>query len=895
MASKTVSTPKFGEVSQRLANAGISDEWHLPVIPPGAELKSVFTLDKKAFGKTPGRYDTEQRAWGGLGGGLITNGVPEREANSFKDWPTGNLGLMGMAYPAIDSDAETGVAAELIERAMTRAFGKGYAAAERIRGKNHRKLFAFEADAPNSKTAVVRTRHITYQPKGDKVQSKLDVIGIGNHYVVAGQHPSGDAYGWDPKADLFDGEYQIDRITNADIDRFIAEFTELLAAQGGELVSSTGSSGNGSEKDVSKLAPAMSIADVLTGLAALPNTEANYRHRDDLVGVLAAVRAALGSEAEGHRDVIMAWATESSFDPDWCSEDYFDKCWNSLGTVRVGQDTLERLFRRNGLNHATGAHFPEGDAVEVKAIIEKAKKQDNKIRTGLLVDVAEEMAFRDANRLDGLDGCMVRDRGNVDAEIPALVWWKQEAILSDGTLLASLQSQDRYPANKVGLANFLRDIRREHPECFFLKEIRDPKTRPGDIVTRDMNGSKRNYLNVRRLSPAQILGSRKSMDPARDARDVASLLVLIEGMFGKHVDYELDTLAYMAQTCERPGNMLFLVGDKGVGKSMYIEMLINLFDGDNYGAGIIDGTKMANEGSRRFAYSTIEGCRIVSHRELPKDMPKRTMSEITAGFKTLVDRGIGGKYIMTEGKGTKVQPIENVCRVVVSSNYSESLEIEENDRRIFYIESGITLSNKLSDAEYAEFDAITSNPHRLAAFWRFLLNRDVADYKPHRAPPMTTEKNRQQIIAASSPERRHLSAALLLLEASNRKLVTFGELCRLMTEMSENEKQNTAGQFDDVKDYTKASMNSPEMRHVALAIRTATRERLLKVNREFRDPQNHRRVSPYVLAAGLKEGFHKMMEKEGTGWVLNELDEDRRRHGLVEHPVEEYRSNGRED
>ncbi len=64
--------------------------------------------------------------------------------------------------------------------------------------------------------------------------------------------------------------------------------------------------------------------------------------------------------------------------------------------------------------------------------------------------------------------------------------------------------------------------------------------------------------------------------------------------------------------------MLFLQGDHGVGKSIYVAMLVSMFDGTGRDqGGQIDGTKMMNEASRRFALANVEGCRIISIKELP--------------------------------------------------------------------------------------------------------------------------------------------------------------------------------------------------------------------------------------------------------------------------------------
>ena len=890
MPAANKSSANFADACRPFIEAGISSKYLIPVVPYGATLSKNATVEERHIGKAPGRYNAKTGEWSGLyGKGLMTEGTTREEVEAWASWPTANVGVLGLGFPAIDSDAESAVAAKLVMAAMVRTFGKAFGAAERIRGKGHRRLFAFQAYA---KTGV-RTRHVIFTPKGDKGASKVDVIGRGGQYVASGKHPSGDAYGWHKDAALTDRQCKLDEITDDDVDAFLANLKAEVEAQGGTMDKESRAGGGGQDRDVSGLEPAMSLHDAMHGLNQIPNSEANFPDREDFVSMLSAIRAALGSDADSAEDDIREWAVNSAMEPDWCSEEYFQKAWDSLRTVRVDQDALERIFRRNGMSHVSRSAFPENDGAEVAQVVTAAKAVVTAGKEALLDTVADMLAFRDANRLAGLDSTVVRAREDVTVEITALSWWKQEALLSDGALLARIHTQDTYPRDKVGLANFLRDMRALRPDSFFDDTTLDPGTEQGDTVIEELDGHRRRLLNLRRQSSAILIGRLPTKAPERDKEDVATILRLVERMFGKHADFELDTLAYMAQTGDRPGSMLFLVGDKGVGKSVYIEMLIYLFDGaSSQGKGYVDGAKIANESSRRFAYANIEGCRILSHRELPKGMKSAAMSEMTAQFKILCDRSIAGNLIHVEAKGQPIRPIRNVCRVIVSSNHSDAIEVEEGDRRIFFVESEVTVSNRFSEAFYKEFVAITTDPARLAAFWRYLLARDIGEYSAYTAPPVTREKLRRQIMS-QTPTRRHFHAAITLLNASKREVVTNKELKEIMWRMSVIEHENSGGAIDDQFDYRtlvgKDTVGSPTAREFSSAIRSMARENFAPVGKDFRFGKDRDGFKLFVLERGMKNRLLPILQSKATYDALRIVEDDVYDNRFIPHPLEEFR------
>jgi energy-coupling factor transporter ATP-binding protein EcfA2 len=806
MATAKKSTPNFGQATARFREAGIPARALLPIAPVDAKVSGVGDLDDKNLGKAPGRYNSRSKDWRGLGGFYTSDGVPKGEIPAMHEWPTPNAGILGRFAPGIDSDAETEDARRLVERALAATFGDNACYAERIRGTGPRRLYAFRCADPADDAEIVRTRHLSYRLKGEDDRHplhKIDVIGFGNQYLITGTHPSGDAYQWAPDWDLADlfASGEIERIGNSDIVRFVEIFRELLEAEGGEITRTTGGRAAGEERDYSGEDPLFPVKDIFAGLDRIPNNADNFETRDEFVSMLARIRAALGSEAEAERDRVEEWACQ---DPDWCAPEYFDKCWDSLERgVRVDRDSLDRIFKRAGVFTSAVVEFDGAGPANMTAVREKAK-QTRDDRTDLMEDVASKYIFGRVNT--ATDDGVLRMRSTMEPAVEwrAIDWWKFRSEDQNTDLVLALQD-DHFERDEAGMWEFVRALRRfemadKDRRLFYTGITRDPNYDRGEIVSElNPDGSLTRELNMRYLSPVIRHARRKGFKQNR--KDVETILEFGGRVFGELWKYELHTLAYMAQTGRRPGHMLLLVGESGVGKSTYIQMLISMFDGIGKDmGGQIDGTKMTNEAARRFALARTEGCRIISIKELPEGSTAHNMAAVTASIKQIVDPGMDGDYYQIEAKGKDSRSVRNFARVVASSNYNNSLLIEENDRRIFFVRCQIDLDNKPELDYYAAVNGVTSNPQRLASFWDYLLDLDVSDYDPAAAPPVSREKREAQIAGLPAWDR-HFQAALETLRAAKRSLFDLAELGELMTAMAENEHAGTDGRVDDRKVY----------------------------------------------------------------------------------------------
>jgi hypothetical protein len=685
-------------------------------------------------------------------------------------------------------------------------FGREAGFAERLRGNSPRRLYAFKARDPGDESRVVRTRHISYRLKGEDDLDplhKIDVIGSGNQYVIAGMHKSGSPYEWHPDYDLADlfRDKLIEEIENADIGRFLAAFEETLEEEGGYIVHSSGGHAAGSERDYSDQEPIMPPKDIIDGLQRVPNDEANFPTRDDFVFALSAIRAALGAEAEHNRDHVEAWATAEGF----ADRDYFDKVWDSLErAVRVDRSALDRLFKRHRVFVSARSEFT-GDVDAMMAPIKADKKERRETECRLMAECAVKFVFGRVNTATDDGALRMRDTFDVNVEWKGVDWWTFKTDHTDVGLIEDLQDTGRYKAGENGFWDFIRDMRKAYPGCFYTGTTRHPGHARGEIVEEEKpDGSFLRELNMRFQSPVIRAASREGYphNPKQAREDLSHILDFVGRVFGEHAEYELDTLAYMAQTGKRPGHMLFLVGEKGVGKSIYSHMLVSMFDGMGKDmGGQIDGTKLMSESSRRFVMAGVEGARIISVKELPDGTTPANMAAVTSVLKQMVDPGPDGDYIQVEAKFVNSKTIQNFARIISTSNYANAILVEPGDRRIFYVACGITEENRPDADYYGDLTRITKNPERLATFWRYLEHRDISRYQVAKAPPASIAKQEAELASIVNPMDRHLMAALECLRYAGRSLFDAKELADVMTAMSENENRNTQGAVDDRKEY----------------------------------------------------------------------------------------------
>lgn len=835
MPKPAVSTPNFADAVKNFEDAGV--EWYnfVPVAPPGAPISKASTsLKPQVLGKAPGHYNAKFDTWSGLRGKLLREGATEAERDEFDKWPTGNVGILGRAYPGIDSDVHNEDARRLVEKAFAEAIGLDRCAI-RLRGDGPRRLYALRArwDDP------VNTRHVSFSLPNDNPAlepHKIDVIGLGAQYLITGTHPSGDLYRWDPDADLADAAVHdtLAEIVNDDIARFFEALTDLVKAAGGTFGKVTGNTGDATERKVAEIEPTLPDDVIFAGLDKLANTEENFGTRDELVGFLTRIRAAAGKRSldSEFEDRVREWATA---DEAWCDEAYFDKIWKSTRTVRVSDDALAQKFAQCGIGNIVAAHtFDDGQGERLSSSVNRAKDSASKARSKVLQLIAGNYVFRATNLIENHAQITMRNRWNPTTEWPALSWYLGKTVHRD-TEIGDLHRE--YGPKEEGFYAFVQDLWAEYrtssdldKNCWFDGEILDPTRDFGEIVV-ERHADKNGIVDMRinRWHKSAIIreamrNGGRDPNPAKSEYYVRVVKGLVKAIFGDLADYEFDTLAYMAQTGKRPGSMLFLVGEPGVGKSTYTNILTWIFNGRlQEQMGAVEGAKMTNEQSRRFALADVEGCRIITIKEMPegKGTNVNVLKQVTADLKRMVDPGAEGDYFAIEKKGKDVRQVKNHSRVLMSSNHNDAIEIEANDRRIFMVDSEITIENKPDAEWYAELNDVigteTKDNSGLAAFFRWLLARDISHYSRNRPPPVSPAKQQSIVARLKDPTARHARAALEWLRANKREIFTVNELSDLMTRCATAEAKTT-GDDDLIFDYRKLTdRNSTKMDRLRMA------------------------------------------------------------------------------
>lgn len=802
LVDKSTRSPTFGEASKPFRDAGVPSPALLPIAPPDAVVadNSSLARNRKSLGKVPGRFDAHRQEWTGLGGNAITQGLDKRTRACAENWPTGNVGIVCRAFPAIDCDVNSDAARELVERAVRMVLGATYA--ERLRGGGPRRLFAFRSDPKLQESRRVRKATWEFRLPGDRDDApphKVDILGYGQQFVATGTHPSGDAYEWHAERDLCEmvRADRVEFIESADIDRLRQEFESTVRKIGGTVhVSGDNGRGAGSRRahDYSREDPIADTDRILDALDRVPNTEANFPQRDDLIGVLSAVRAAAGRRAldQDFEDQVRGWAVDTS--EGFCDEDYFNKIWGSLRSgVRCGRDRLSVILRDHGVHDFDGIDFEDDggafDAANASRKIDGHKAADRAMRAAknspLLTRAANAYVFQRMGTGTGAASRNIRQPMRLKAfpEWPwsAADWWDGKTTDQNTDILQELHVN--YPDKKTGLYDFLRDLENAHPFAFFTREIRHPGFDYGEVAERfDTRGNPDGALNVRQRSQAQNAADkpRRNIDLAK--ADKNHFLDFMHRGFGggEVTEYLLDTLAYMVQTGKRPGHMLVIEGVPGVGKSFFAEFLIALFDGmGSHVRSRIDGSKFMNKDRLKFVFGQIEGCRICSIKELPPGSGHGELAALVSTVKQMVDAGSGGNYIDIERKGVDSQSVENHSYFIATTNYENVFPIEESDRRLLPVRFRITKANRPAQKFYDRLGAIMDDPERLAAVWDYLADRAIGHYRADAPPPVTAEKASAQYLSME-PSVRHVAVALDTLVHAGRGLATQYDIVPLM-------------------------------------------------------------------------------------------------------------------
>jgi hypothetical protein len=123
--------------------------------------------------------------------------------------------------------------------------------------------------------------------------------------------------------------------------------------------------------------------------------------------------------------------------------------------------------------------------------------------------------------------------------------------------------------------------------------------------------------------------------------------------------------------------------------------------------------------------------------------------------------------------------INNYARLIMFSNHTAPVTLEEGDRRYFVFNSA---AQPRSDDYYDQLHRYIESAVGMNAIYSFLMNRDLSSFNPHRRPPMTQAK--AEIVEVSgNPLAKYIEEALAsghLFQQLAGQEFTYDELCRVL-------------------------------------------------------------------------------------------------------------------
>lgn len=679
----------------------------LPLIPPGAKLSANSKVQPFQVGKIPGRFNRGE--WSGLAGPWPTFGLAERDQQLAASWPTHNVGLRAADFPGIDCDTATKEALDMVEAIINETFGEAPA---RERGNAPRALFVFRR---SGEAAIRKNRIVFNDDKG--VEHAVEVLGLGQQYVISGIHPSGVAYEWREvadaqgrilKRDLLSAKASgLKGITVDDVNMFMSRLRSEIIGRGWTVTSAVapkyGAGGREEGVLVSSAEPLIDNEIALEALRAIPNHEQTLPTREDLVAIVSSFKHAVGKNSEELYPDVVAWATKYGF----ADEPYIEKVWLSIKTARVSPDHLLNTARKYGFRGDAVLDFQDfgddGDdgekrEMDINAKIERAQAAENDNREALSA-LAKKLVYWPDEQV-----FVVKDNGVV---------FSAEALnnSSYGTMVA--------PAGSSGVRSTANQLRNGG----LLQEISGVVYLPGksQLVTWEKDGRPGLFYNRWHAVHTAL------PDKVTDA-DVRPWLEHVEYLVPDQTERN-KLLDFFAHIVQRRGQKIrwapLLIGKQGTGKDLLIKPLM-LFFGHN-----------AQDLKPDFLTARFNG--FLENELLIVQEMKRSnkTSGVYNSIKTMLS-GTAADVNMVEQKYKSPYAVPNVVNMLFFSNHLDALEIDPDDRRFFVIMSDVT------KREYEYYRTLADDFYKAQSGWRkvirWLMQRDLTGFSSSEAPPSTSSK-----------------------------------------------------------------------------------------------------------------------------------------------------------
>ena len=687
---------RFADAAHRFAGRGkVPAKDLLPLIPLGSKLTPKSKIKSFQIGKIPGRYHPDKEEWAGLAGPWPSVGLSDRDMKVVGEWPTVNVGLRAEDWPAVDCDVNDPEIAAWVGRKVKNYLGFSPV---RVRGNSPRCLFVFRrfGDEP------IRKMQLIFEYK-DTGEHKVEVLGMGQQYVINGIHPTGVAYDWAKDAHLADVTVDgLERVTEAQLREFLETLAKEITAKGGTVtrlaLPTRGSGVQGQGVAVNELDPLISTTLALEALNTFKNDEETMPSREQIVSVTAAFKAALGRDSSQAWPDFLKWATAEG----WADDEYMEAIWDSLTFVRTGPEVLFRIARSHGWHGDAVLDFTDDmspkDKKKAEQIIDNAQSQLSEIEQELksLADKLCYLAEQQRWIVRGTGEMLTHEALN---KYPGL-----------GTLIS-----DAGAAGKQAAANKLIN-------SGLVTQVAGVTYLPAKDTLTTWHSDGRTGLYFNRWHD-----TNESLVPSVTDKDVKPWLDHIEYLFPdkKERDVLIDWMAHVVQVRGVKIRWAPLViGGQGVGKDLMIKPVAQYLS-HNYQE--ISPDRLFSQFNSYLEREMIVVQEMVRHEKIEMYEKLKAMLAGTAGDTLMIERKFETPYT-----------VPNVTNFLFFSNHIDAVRLDPEDRRFFVIRSDAKAQGSAYYHALAEDFYVKADGWRKVVRW--LKQRDLIHFETHQCPEATVAK-----------------------------------------------------------------------------------------------------------------------------------------------------------
>lgn len=678
--------------SQFVQKANLPERDLIPIIPVGAKLVKRTSIAEENVGKTPGQYDFKTKKWFGLTGSRLAEGLSPQDIVRFATFPTENVGLRAANFPGLDVDTSSHEVCDMVVALAEQRLGH---APMRIREGAPRALLVYSriGEEPIRKLKLIFTC-------GEGKKHTVELLGLGQQYLIHGVHPSGVRYDWAAEADLVSwGASSLTNITAQDSRNFFDALIAEILARGWrveEHVSRSGALRPGTV--VEEMEPIVTVEHALSALRVIPNTQDVFPSREDLIGVLASFKAAVGKESckpEVYEDV-REWACAG-----WPDADWIEGPWNSLTTVRVGPERLFNLARAHGWFADAQQDFKE--PVDEEVIDETQAQADETIKT-----LAKKVVYwPEAGRFIERETKQQFSCTAFNAAPHLGV-----TIARSGTTGVRTAANILLNSGHVQIVSGMTYL-------------------PGQaqLVTADFNGKRNLYFNTWEANAVPQLEVKD--------KDVTPWLDHLEYLFEDETDrnYLID---FFAHICLRRGHKIrwapVIVGAQGVGKDLMLKPILKGL-GEKYNTRMVEPERIMS------SFNDFWETELAVIQEITRS----DRTDVYEKIKAIIS-GSASSLMTIERKYEKPYQIPLCVNMIFLTNHTDALNLSADDRRFFVIHSD---SRPRDAAYYDALSAFYEKQHGWEKVFCWLKKRDISKFNPDARPLFNDAK--QQMIEESQP------------------------------------------------------------------------------------------------------------------------------------------------